>query len=622
MSARYQQQHHPSQHLMQKLHGSSPAPHGPGPGNGLPPPSLHHQYPPYSGPPQSPSGFPSYGPGSHNGPPPPGSAFGPAGPGNHSSPALHHPGSGLTTGSGGPQNHNGTSAPSTQQGPGSSSLPFASQAQQAHHLYQQGGHQTNGHPSHASHINGINASSQHAHMNGTGGPGGQHQATVISFVESKSPYGEQQHRIWSQAHSELAHPANPLAHAHARAAHLHQRGMVTSGSVPIADPTRHPSMSIGRPTKEPKDGKDSVTNGAHKGAEKDIHPGIRTISSSISIRKSATPGTDNNASPIAKDLNTAAIIEAEREKLGQPWTTIDMGGMHLRNLAIELFRYSFLTTLYIPHNNLTSLPAALSTLSHLILLDATGNKLSSVPGELGMLTNLREMLLFDNQLTSLPPELGTLHQLDLIGIEGNPLPENVRSLMEKEGTSGLIAYLRDSCPVPLPPPDREWITVEADSFPSVADAGMPEPETFSVLSFNVLCEKYATPHMYGYTPSWALSWNYRKELILQEIIGYGADLLCLQVNDCHSSILFLYMLTRLVVIRKWMGSSTKNFSFIISPSKATKAYSSQNLGQEPCLRRRNDMWMAVRYSTRNQRNLSRFCTKRGLTRSRIFQFLF
>ena len=235
-------------------------------------------------------------------------------------------------------------------------------------------------------------------------------------------------------------------------------------------------------------------------------------------------------------MNTAAHIEAEREKTGEAWTSIDMGGMHLRNLSIELFRYSFLTTLYVPHNSLTSLPAALSTLAHLILLDASGNKLTSVPGDLGMLTNLRELLLFDNQITNLPAELGTLHQLDVLGIEGNPLPDTMRSLMEKEGTSGLIAYLRDSCPVPLPPPDREWIAIEADSFPSVADAGQPEPEIFSVFCYNILCEKMATSQMYGYTPSWALSWDYRKELILQEILGCGSDILCLQVSaDCRKS---------------------------------------------------------------------------------------
>ncbi len=37
--------------------------------------------------------------------------------------------------------------------------------------------------------------------------------------------------------------------------------------------------------------------------------------------------------------------------------------------------------------------------------------------------------------------------------------------------------------------------------------------------------------MYGYTPSWALAWDYRKELILTEIMNYDADILCLQEVD-------------------------------------------------------------------------------------------
>jgi len=65
------------------------------------------------------------------------------------------------------------------------------------------------------------------------------------------------------------------------------------------------------------------------------------------------------------------------------------------------------------------------------------------------------------------------------------------------------------------------------------DSGVPNPagsDTFTVFSYNILAEKYATPQMYGYTPSWALSWEYRKELILQEILAYSADIVCLQVT--------------------------------------------------------------------------------------------
>ena len=80
--------------------------------------------------------------------------------------------------------------------------------------------------------------------------------------------------------------------------------------------------------------------------------------------------------------------------------------------------------------------------------------------------------------------------------------------------------------VPLPPPEREWITLED------ADSGASSgQDTFTMFCYNILAENYATPQMYGYTPSWALTWEYRKELILQEILAYSADIVCLQVTS-------------------------------------------------------------------------------------------
>lgn len=51
---------------------------------------------------------------------------------------------------------------------------------------------------------------------------------------------------------------------------------------------------------------------------------------------------------------------------------------------------------------------------------------------------------------------------------------------------------------------------------------------FTVMCYNVLCDKYATRQMYGYCPSWALSWEYRKKAILDEIRHYSADIISLQ----------------------------------------------------------------------------------------------
>ena len=49
------------------------------------------------------------------------------------------------------------------------------------------------------------------------------------------------------------------------------------------------------------------------------------------------------------------------------------------------------------------------------------------------------------------------------------------------------------------------------------------------MSYNVLCDKYATRPLYGYCPSWALTWDYRKQALLKEILDNSADIISLQV---------------------------------------------------------------------------------------------
>uniref|UniRef100_A0A452Y8Z4 poly(A)-specific ribonuclease n=1 Tax=Aegilops tauschii subsp. strangulata TaxID=200361 RepID=A0A452Y8Z4_AEGTS len=39
---------------------------------------------------------------------------------------------------------------------------------------------------------------------------------------------------------------------------------------------------------------------------------------------------------------------------------------------------------------------------------------------------------------------------------------------------------------------------------------------------------YATSDAYSYCPTWALSWTYRRQNLMREIIGYHADIICLQ----------------------------------------------------------------------------------------------
>ncbi|KAI8919346.1 Endonuclease/exonuclease/phosphatase [Powellomyces hirtus] len=205
------------------------------------------------------------------------------------------------------------------------------------------------------------------------------------------------------------------------------------------------------------------------------------------------------------------------------WTILDLGGMQMKNISASLFGYTFLTTLYLNHNAFSTLSPEVAKLTNLMILDISGNRLSSVPSELGMLVTLRELLLHDNELTFLPPELGQLYQLETLGLEGNPLTEPVVSMIQKEGTGAVITYLREMCPVGPPPADREWIPLE-DEYTGDTK-GM---YTFTVMCWNILSEKYATQSAYAYTPSWALNWDYRKDLLLQDILNYNADIICLQ----------------------------------------------------------------------------------------------
>lgn len=84
-------------------------------------------------------------------------------------------------------------------------------------------------------------------------------------------------------------------------------------------------------------------------------------------------------------------------------------------------------------------------------------------------------------------------------------------------------------PAPSPCP-RRMISVGAADVPGHLDMDVRTSPagTFTVLSYNILSDAYATSELYSYCPSWALSWTYRRQNLLREIVGYRADIICLQ----------------------------------------------------------------------------------------------
>jgi CCR4-NOT transcription complex subunit 6 len=257
----------------------------------------------------------------------------------------------------------------------------------------------------------------------------------------------------------------------------------------------------------------------------------KAFSDPSSPAKSAVNGMHRKDGP---PLQAEDMAMAGRTRPGdivvekQAWTTLDFSGAGISNLNREVWRFTFLTCIYLNNNRLTVLPKELGLLKGLTRLDVSSNQLTSIPPQLGMLTNLKEFLLFDNDIQTLPNELGTLYQLELLGLEGNPLAEPFKSVFLKDGTQGLISYLLETKPLGRGPIERDWKQIQDPP------ATNPESNIFSILCYNVLCERYATNYMYGYTPKYALAWDYRKKLILDELLNYNPDIACLQEINAES----------------------------------------------------------------------------------------
>lgn len=171
-----------------------------------------------------------------------------------------------------------------------------------------------------------------------------------------------------------------------------------------------------------------------------------------------------------------------------PWTGLDFTNVGLHVLTSPVFSMDFLTCIYLSNNNLQYLPPDISRLAALETLDLSNNKLRLLPPELGKLKHLKELLLYNNNLQTLPYELGNLVNMQTLGLQGNPLSEPLASLA-KEGAEPVLTYLLDNAPFNVtPPPERPWVHTRY--------AHLSRGPNFSVLCYNVLCDKYATKQLY------------------------------------------------------------------------------------------------------------------------------
>ncbi|KAE8148306.1 glucose-repressible alcohol dehydrogenase transcriptional effector [Aspergillus avenaceus] len=357
----------------------------------------------------------------------------------------------------------------------------------------------------------------------------QGQHVMMNGGQAHQRFGMQIPKFQAQSHH--PHPAQQSHH------HTHH----TQGSHTISHQHNFSSGALAAATPHFTPG--HMQNGAHANVDEDIDDSMnehwqQQLQLAAESRQASSP--HYYARAVAQQTKGIQIAPSQPEpqenghdmKNGltkkktvsrQGWHALDFGGQGLRALSTSLFNYRFLEKLYLNHNKLKVLPSTIGHLRKLEHLDLSGNDLTELPEEIGMLTSLKKLYLFDNNIRTLPYEMGYLYRLDTLGIEGNPLNEILKSHIMKEGTKALIRYLREEMPVHLPPPDRDWIILDETAGPSA--------EKITVLSHNALCDSSATQSHFGYTPSRALSWEFRRELILDELRSHDSDIVCLQEVD-------------------------------------------------------------------------------------------
>lgn len=391
---------------------------------------------------------------------------------------------------------------------------------------------------------------QHGMMNG----GSSHQRFAMQMNLAAKQYQHQNHQHQAhQQHQQHHDHAGHGGHAGNFGTHQHTiSGGTLSNNTPSFTPNHLQNGTSsglhGAFSKPPNEHWAKQLELAQLARESTI--GHFHARNSPSVNKSILAGAPSTAPKESEKEERNRAVEDEDTTSQQIWVALDFGGQKLRSMSSALFQYQFLNKLYLNSNKLRYIPPAIGRLRNLAILDVSLNDLTELPPEMGVLVSLKELLAFDNRIETLPYELGSLYQLEILGIEGNPLNEQFKSVIVEQGTSELIRHLRENAPGkytphvtastapawvgdhandgtgPDPPTERDWIVLD--------DTPVKAEDKFSVLSYNILCEKYATPSHYGYTPSAALSWDHRKAVILDELRARDADIVCLQEIDSES----------------------------------------------------------------------------------------
>eukprot|EP01054_Gregarina_sp_Poly1_P005054 Gregarina_sp_Poly_1__5053@NODE_267_length_10370_cov_226_463457_g233_i0_p1_GENE_NODE_267_length_10370_cov_226_463457_g233_i0NODE_267_length_10370_cov_226_463457_g233_i0_p1_ORF_typecomplete_len998_score142_53Exo_endo_phos/PF03372_23/8_1e03Exo_endo_phos/PF03372_23/6_6e45_NODE_267_length_10370_cov_226_463457_g233_i024835476 len=116
----------------------------------------------------------------------------------------------------------------------------------------------------------------------------------------------------------------------------------------------------------------------------------------------------------------------------------------------------------------------------------------------------------------------------------NPHTPSIREQREDVLTDKLFASWGGKASIPAPSPD---IPERVSGKQQPARAVLPtfnmsvtieNSDAFTVMTWNVLADIYATMDAYPYCEPYVLAWSYRRDRILAEVLAYRPDIICLQ----------------------------------------------------------------------------------------------
>lgn len=197
------------------------------------------------------------------------------------------------------------------------------------------------------------------------------------------------------------------------------------------------------------------------------------------------------------------------------WTGLDLSSQGIRSVSRSLFDLVFVRVLNLSNNEIEVVPRDISRLRSLEVLNLSKNKIRSIPPEIGKVVSLRELNLSDNLVSNVPMEIGTLYNLETFEIANNPLIVPFNTLVRDKK---LLQFCREHNTDYPPPNDRPWVECSGKN--------VVYGDVVSVGTFNILSNRWAA--QLTYAPSWVINPEFRREGILQEVVLYNVDVLCLQ----------------------------------------------------------------------------------------------